>query len=615
MLATSSLYVSAAVPQSPPRTNTNGTSPDQALNMPISMRSNTQLSGVLGKLGTRSSGRKQTPPTLAETPSMNQNTNPAWPAFKHDDQRAGLSTNAGVMSNAELWQFSTSSSIDTTDYYSSPVASLDGTTIYYAAGNSLYAFGALTGTQIWEYTLPSGVTFEGSTPAIGSDGTIYIGATDGNLYAISPSGTLDWTYSAGGSPPGGYSFYGTGIESSPLIGPDGTIYFGSENGYLYALTPPTTAGGSPTLAWDYLTAQPPSGDTCGVQVSCGIFTSSPALSPAGSTIYIGGEDGNLYAISPPSTSGSTTGTLVWKAQLGDVVNTPAVTPDGKTIYISQQSGELYSVNTTNGSVNWKTNAGADYSSPAVGPDGTVYVSGCAYSPAANPNSPGYGISIWSYCPPGFDFASSSPAVDVNGIMYVGGYSTLEPDPGIFAVYPGGGIGAWYFDAGKGSTVGSPIIGADGTIYFDSINSSGVGTLYAIGGASSPRSVPTPKVDTNVPNAPSPYGLALNPGTGQVFASSCSSISVIDGSSNTGTTANNVIDTIYAPPPVFPQKSACYYGEVFDTTNGELYAIDANNNAVVAINGATFSIEAGDEVKIPHETWTPHVSPLGGCAVR
>ena len=36
-----------------------------------------------------------------------------------------------------------------------------------------------------------------SSPAIGADGTIYVGSLDHNLYAINPDGTPKWTYATG----------------------------------------------------------------------------------------------------------------------------------------------------------------------------------------------------------------------------------------------------------------------------------------------------------------------------------------------------------------------------------------------------------------------------------
>ncbi len=61
---------------------------------------------------------------------------------------------------------------------------------------------------------------------------------DNNLYALNPvDGSLKWKYATGNS-----------IDSSPAIGADGTIYVGSYDNYLYALNP---ADGS--LKWKYAT--------------------------------------------------------------------------------------------------------------------------------------------------------------------------------------------------------------------------------------------------------------------------------------------------------------------------------------------------------------------------
>ena len=61
-------------------------------------------------------------------------------------------------------------------------------------------------------------------PAIGGNGTIYVGSYDGHIYAIDPDGTLDWRYKTGGW-----------IDSSPVIGDDGTVYVGSGEANLYSL--------------------------------------------------------------------------------------------------------------------------------------------------------------------------------------------------------------------------------------------------------------------------------------------------------------------------------------------------------------------------------------------
>ena len=57
-----------------------------------------------------------------------------------------------------------------------------------------------------------------SSPAIGTDGTIYVGIGDDNLYALNRAdGSLKWKYATGRR-----------LRSSPAIGADGTIYVGSD---------------------------------------------------------------------------------------------------------------------------------------------------------------------------------------------------------------------------------------------------------------------------------------------------------------------------------------------------------------------------------------------------
>ena len=65
-----------------------------------------------------------------------------------------------------------------------------------------------------------------STPAIGSDGTIYVGSYDDNLYAINPDGSKKWAFKTADR-----------VSSSPAIGTDGTIYVGSWDENLYAINP------------------------------------------------------------------------------------------------------------------------------------------------------------------------------------------------------------------------------------------------------------------------------------------------------------------------------------------------------------------------------------------
>ncbi len=82
---------------------------------------------------------------------------------------------------------------------------------------------ARPGEELWHWTTGAGIL---SSPAIGPDGTVYFGADDGNLYAVSSSGRGRWLFPT-------YQI----LEASPAIGKDGTIYFGSTIGVFYAINP------------------------------------------------------------------------------------------------------------------------------------------------------------------------------------------------------------------------------------------------------------------------------------------------------------------------------------------------------------------------------------------
>ncbi|MDQ3875930.1 MAG: PQQ-binding-like beta-propeller repeat protein [Actinomycetota bacterium] len=82
----------------------------------------------------------------------------------------------------------------------------------------------LRGRRLWSF--PTGdVVF--SSPAVGGDGTVYFGSNDTYVYAVAPNGRLRWRYQTFSD-----------IDSSPAIGPDGTLYIGSDDGSLYAFAPP-----------------------------------------------------------------------------------------------------------------------------------------------------------------------------------------------------------------------------------------------------------------------------------------------------------------------------------------------------------------------------------------
>jgi outer membrane protein assembly factor BamB len=97
-----------------------------------------------------------------------------------------------------------------------------------------------------KWTSPLGLT---GMPAIGKDGTLFIGdfpgsAPESTLYAINPDGTQKWSF-----PTTAYNGF-----SSAAIGPDGTVYVGCSNGNLYAIY--SNCGGLANGQWPMLYHDP-----------------------------------------------------------------------------------------------------------------------------------------------------------------------------------------------------------------------------------------------------------------------------------------------------------------------------------------------------------------------
>jgi len=263
-----------------------------------------------------------------------------------------------------------------------------------------------------------------SSPAIGSDGTIYVGSYDNYLYAINPDGTLKWRFKTGWA-----------VHSSPAIGSDGTIYVGSYDNYLYAINP------DGTIKWRFKT---------------GLYViSSPAIGSDG-TIYVGSYDDYLYALNPD-------GTIKWRFQTRrDVSSSPAIGSDG-TIYVGSGDDYLYALN-PDGTIKWWFKTGGWIrSSPAIGSDGTIYVgSDDNYLYALNPDR----TIKWRFKTG--SWIRSSPAIGSDGTIYVGSH-----DDYLYAINPDGTL-KWQFQTG-GNVISSPAIGSDGTIYVGSND----GNLYAL----------------------------------------------------------------------------------------------------------------------------------------
>jgi outer membrane protein assembly factor BamB len=354
-----------------------------------------------------------------------QGVSSPWCMFHHDAQHTGRSPYLGPQEETVGWTYDTGGEVN-----SSPAIDRNGTIYVGSEDYKLYALNP-DGTLKWTYPTGGGIY---SSPAIGHDGIIYVGSRDHNLYAIKPDGTLKWIYTTGGE-----------ICASPTIGHDGTIYIGSYDSKLYALNP------DGTLKCEYSAG--------------GVIHSTAAIGLDG-VIYVGSSNGRLNALYPDCT-------LKWISDpaIHGIWTHPAISPDGTAVYHGADDGYLYARNTSDGSVKWKSpfTYGGVQSSPAIGGDGTIYVgTQYGYLWALNPED---GSLKWdNYTTLS---AWSSPAIGADGTIYFatnyGHVYAMNQDGTVKWIYNGNFNNDGHFHS-------SPAIGSNGALYIGCTK----GKIYAFG---------------------------------------------------------------------------------------------------------------------------------------
>ncbi|HEX7246340.1 MAG TPA: PQQ-binding-like beta-propeller repeat protein [Solirubrobacterales bacterium] len=185
---------------------------------------------------------------------------------------------------------------------------------------------AKTGKTIWKHSLPGRAE---SSPVV-VDRTVYFGCEDGNLYALSTiSGNVRWATALGGP-----------VKSAPAYY-RGTLYVGDYGGYMNAVDAKTGK-----LRWQSSSL----GQGFGTS---GQFYSTPAV--AFGRVYAGNNDDRVYSFDRHD------GTLAWSYSTGGyaysgptVANTRHSPP---TVYIGSFDGNVYALDAKDGHVRWSRSAG------------------------------------------------------------------------------------------------------------------------------------------------------------------------------------------------------------------------------------------------------------------
>jgi len=218
--------------------------------------------------------------------------------------------------------------------FNGPSSSFDGNIYFGDNAGMLYSLREADGWPNWSVQLTSASIYTSSVTI--DDELLYVGATDGYLYAITKTGAPSWSYNAGGE-----------IHATPVLTDEGLILFGSTNGAF------TCVNRQGVFQWS---------DTFPAAV-----TASAAYAGAGSVV-VGDEGGAIRKY-------YSDGAVVWAGQLvGAIKASPVIDSDGK-IYVYSEPGNIYVMGPDGYVLDWTTRDGywKAGASPVIGPDGTLYI--------------------------------------------------------------------------------------------------------------------------------------------------------------------------------------------------------------------------------------------------
>ncbi len=330
----------------------------------------------------------------------------------------------------------------------------DDDTIYFgSADKHAYALSP-AGEKLWDYRIfDRADALIDSAPALTASGKLVIPGGDGFLHAVDAhTGTALWTFKAHHVSDADHQ-QGASVnsfEGNVQAGPNGLIYAGSDNGYMYAVKDDGTE------AWSFKTGM--------------MIWSTPAFAPDMSWMAFGSLDGNLYILNPE------TGAEIARYKTGgDVKSSPAISADGH-IYVGSSDQYLYAFHLEPGLISgqrlvkdWAVKTkGEVYSSPSLLGDVLVVGSldGTVYAVKTT------GETLWSY--EANSPVAGSPAVTNDGVIFFGAKNgklyalDLATGERIFSYKATDGYLKSNLDA-------SPAVGRDGKVYIGSYG----GILYGI----------------------------------------------------------------------------------------------------------------------------------------
>jgi len=317
-----------------------------------------------------------------------------------------------------------------------------------------------------------------SSPVLDAAGNVYVVDSTGQFYSFDPSGATRYTFNTN---------VGTGFFS-PAIATDGTVYVGGNlgqvSGFSTSAPPNTPTVGTPgtgaTTTVGVNTATPTTGAASATATpTTGAASATPSATSSSTATTVNGA--TAIAGTPTASSGQAPG---WSKFRSNLHNDGGVS---LKLDLSQPPGILFTDQLSPNSP-----PGPLYDAPAIGPspdgNGSTYriyqIDDTGRLVAIRPD----GSMAWSNPSPAvlgtYHIAGSTPFFD-----YRPGSPAIGGDGAIYAVssanYPNGDSGIWRFDPQNGSPTkffargtylgASPAIGPDGAVYAGDKD----GNVYAI----------------------------------------------------------------------------------------------------------------------------------------
>lgn len=385
------------------------------------------------------------------TGAVTGSSHDVWPMAGYDTENSSFNADAaGPRRNVGgEW------AVDTGDAVTAGAVVAEGYVYVGSTDGTLYALDAATGDTEWTFPTGGGIH---STPAV-ADGRVFVGSDDGSLYAVDASaGTEEWAFETGGP-----------VQSSPTVlpapaeaGTPGLVVVGSHDGHVYAVD--VAEGES---EWQF--------ETNGARLAeaGGAVKTAPAFRPAGDgdglsgLVYAGSDDGHVYALDAES------GEREWEYRTENTVqSSPTVV--GDRVCFGNHDGYVFAVAATSGDRLWRFDTGSVVvGSPAVTTDAVFAASrdGNVHALPVDPpwveGSESTDDGLWTVSVGSLPLVGG-PALD-GDTLYVGSQGDR-----VYGIDVASETERWSYDAG-GSVLATPaVVGGDA-------ESGAAGRLFVAGG--------------------------------------------------------------------------------------------------------------------------------------